>query len=328
MSGEATTSPSGTVGGEALSFEGGVEAIESLLSDDPETDLESSEETKGSEVEPDDGEPELSLDDDEDGQAAEAEDKAPSLTDDTEIVLEDGEKITLAQLKRNNLFQRDYSRKTEELARQRESYEKELHERVTQASEDIRRQREAILEYSQQFLPQEPDVEMLRSDPLGYMEAKAVYDQQMQALTRLSQQREHETRQLTEQQQKQAAEYVESERTKLFDALPKLKDPEKLKAFRTDAVSIGEKVYGVPEQDINTIADSRWMRILHDAISYQKLVAKKASTQETVKAKPKLVNRQRMSLPESRDRDAAGRFQALKKTGSVDDAIRSIMDTL
>lgn len=331
---DTTTSPSGTVDNTSLSFDEGIAAIGNLLSDDPETDLAGSDEANGSEVksevENDEGEPDLSLDDDELGEAAEVEAKASDLSDDTEIVLEDGEKISLAQLKRNNLFQRDYTRKTEELAQQRKALDQEHNERVAQASEQIRQQRDFILEFANEFIPQEPTLEMLREDPIGYMEAKATFEERMKKLSTLAEQRQGESQQLTAKQQQDAQEFAATEWNKFLDVIPKLKDEKKLEAFRHDVKEVAIKEYGLAPDELKNVIDHRYMRVLHDAIAYRKLVAKSKTVPETVAAKPKLqANRQRMSIPDVKARDAEGRFQVLKKNpNDLRAAERSIMDTL
>lgn len=327
---DTTTSPSGTVDDTSLSFDEGVAAIGNLLSDDPETDLEGSDEATGSEVQSDEDEPDLSLDDDEQGEAAEVEATASKLSDDTEIVLDDGEKISLAQLKRNNLFQRDYTRKTEELAQQRKALEQEHHERVAQAKDEIQRQRDFILEFAGDFVPQEPTLEMLREDPIGYMEAKATYEERMKKLNTLAEQRQGETQQFTARQQQEAQEFAAKEWSKFLDVIPKLKDEKKLEAFRSDVQQVAIKEYGLAPEELKNVVDHRYMRVLHDAIAYRKLVAKSKTVPEKVAATPKLqANRQRMSIPDVKARDAEGRFQVLKKNpNDLRAAERSIMDTL
>lgn len=334
MTDTAISPDSGPVDNAPLSFDKGIEAIESLLSDDPEMDLVGSDEAPGSEVKDevanDEDEPELSLDDDELGEAADVEAKASELSDDTEIVLDGGEKISLAQLKRNNLFQRDYTRKTEELAQQRKALEQEHSDRVAQATEELRKQREFILEFAGEFIPQEPTLEMLREDPIGYMEAKATYEERVRKLTTLAEQRQGETQQLTAKQQKEMEEFTAAEWSKFLDVVPKLKDETKLEAFRNDVKEIAVKDYGLDPEELQAVRDHRYMRVLHDAIAYRKLVQKSKTVPEKVAAKPKLQsNKQRMSIPDVKARDAEGRFQALKKNpNDLRAAERSIMDTL
>lgn len=332
---DTTTSPeTGPVDATPLSFDQGVSAIEGLLNDDPGTDHvepEVAPSAAASETpEGEEGEEELVLDDVELEGVAEEEPEAPkTVTDDTEVELEDGTKISIGQLKRNNLFQRDYSKKTEEFARQKEAEEARIQALRSEAENEIRQQREFVLGYAQQFMPQAPSVAMLDEkspdyDPIGYTMEKARFDQQMQHLNTIWQQKEQETVAQRQRQEEEAKAFVAEQQQKLLEALPHLKNEVRKEAFRKDIKDIGIGLYGVTEQEVNSIGDARFMRILHDAIMYQKAKAKAADVQKQVVAKPKLVQQQRMAPQAVQDRDRAGRFAQLRQEGSIDAAAKAI----
>lgn len=322
-----TTAPTGPVEAAPLSFEGGVSAIENLLSNEPEMENDGADVAKPSEVtdgvEPDDDG--LVLDDDDlDGAADEPVAAPVAITDDYEVELGDGQKISLAELKRNNLFQRDYTRKTTELAEQRKALDDDHAKRVSEAENQIRQQRELILEYASRNFPQKPSIEMLQTDPIGYMEQQAQFEQQMQVLNGIAQQREHETAAQQKAREAQEATFANDEWDKFLTKVPNLKDNAKLESFRRDVREIGVSEYGLTMEELPAIKDSRYLRILHDAIKYQQLKAKAAKTQEKVVVKPKLQQQQRMSPQSIQDRDRQGRFEALRKSGSIDAAAAAI----
>lgn len=332
---DTTTSPeTGPVDAAPLSFDQGVSAIEGLLNDDPETDHVETEVAPSNEAsdlpEGEEGDEELVLDDVELDEAAEVEAAAPpAITDDTEVELEDGTKISIGQLKRNNLFQRDYSKKTEELARFKEAEEAKIQALRSEAENEIRQQREFILGYAQQFMPQPPSKAMIDEkspdyDPIGYSIEKARYDEQMQHLQSIWQQKEQETQAEQQRQAEEAKAFVAEQQQKLLAVLPHLKDEARREAFRKDVKDIGIGLYGVTEQEVNQINDHRFMRILHDAIQYQKAKAKAAAVQKQVAAKPKLVQQQRMAPQAVQERDRQGRFAQLRKEGSIDAAAKAI----
>lgn len=332
---DTTTAPSGSVDNTSLSFDEGVAAIGNLLDDVPEMDSVEGDEAPGSEVksevETDEDEITLSLDDDEDVSGSEDLPDAPlTASDDMLVTLEDGTTISIADLKTNSMFQRTFTRKTEELKQERIAFEQQHAERVAQATEEIRKQREFILEFAGEFIPQEPTLEMLREDPIGYMEAKATFEERMKKLNALAEQRQGETQKLTAKQQQEAEEFAASEWGKFLDAIPKLKDEKKLEAFRNDVKEIAIKDYGLAPEELKAVIDHRYQRVLHDAIAYRKLVQKSKTVPEKVAAKPKLqANKQRMSIPDVKARDETGRFQALKKNpNDLRAATLSIMDTL
>lgn len=339
MTDTATTSPSGTVEQAPMSFDAGVNAIESLLSDDPETDLEGAGEAAASEgstveAQAEDDEPDLVLDDDEIDVAAQVSTEAPSEpTDDVFITLKDGEKISLGDLKRNNLFQRDYSRKTEELARHKEQLDQDFNKRVSAAEDDIRQRRDFILDNWQRFIPQEPDRAMMdersdKFDPIGYMQARAQYDDAIGRLNAMHAERVNETTSAAEKQTAEAEEFAREEWGKFLAGNKRLQDETKLKAFRDDVKSIGVEHYKLKAEELQSVTDHRFMQVLHDAIAYRKLVAKSQAAKQEITAKPKLRQQQRMSPQNVQSRDRQGRFENARQAGSIDAVARSIEDLI
>jgi len=325
-----TTSPSGTVESGPLSFNDGVSAIENLLSGDPETDLANTDEAEASADEPevDSDEPDLVIDDEADEASAEAKTAPPAVSDDTLVELSDGQKISIGELKRNNLFQRDYSRKTEEAKRAEERREAEYRERVERVEKEIRDRAELVFRLSDRIIPQKPTLEMLRDDPIGYMEAQAQYEAQVAEFNQLYAAEAQQTEAQREAAKQQELERIEAERVKMLEAMPKFKDKAKFDAFRSDVGEIGVSHYKLTPEELGSIADHRFMLVLHDAIQYRKAVAKSKQTQQEVVAKPRLEQRQRMQPQAAQVRDRQGRFEALRQSGSIDAAARAIESIL
>jgi hypothetical protein len=317
-----------------MSFDAGVNAIENLIADDPEMDLGGTDEAAEASVseasaENGDEEPNLVIDDEDADEAAEGEPEAPSeLSDDVVITLKDGEKISLGDLKRNNLFQRDYTRKTEELKQQREQLQQEFQQQVSAAETEIRQRRDFILDNWQRFIPQEPDRAMLDEDPIGYMQAKAQYDDVVARFGAMDAERQNETRALAEQQQREAEEFTANEWAKFLDGNKRLQSEEKLKAFRDDMKQIGLSHYKLTPDEIKAVTDHRFMQIMHDAVAYRKLVAKSQGAKQEITAKPKLRQQQRMAPQAVQSRDRQGRFEAARQAGSIDAVAKSIEDLI
>lgn len=326
-----TTAPSGSVASGPMSFDEGTTAIENLLSDVPEEDsIEGAQatESKPEDSVTDDDDLTLSLDD-EDVDGSEDQDNAPkTAADDMLVTMDDGTTISVADLKTNSMFQRTFTRKTEELKQERIALEQEHQRRVAEAESELSQRRELVLELASKFLPQEPSIELLQSDPLGYIEAKAQYDEQMKKLSALDQQRRAEFEAGQARQTQEFQEVKAREWDQFLTVLPKLKDTAKLEAFRKDVKEIGIAEYKLAPEELQAIVDHRYMRVLHDAIAYRKLVAKSKTTQQEVAAKPKLVQKQRMAPQSIQTRDQQGRFEQLRQTGSIDAAARAIESLL
>jgi hypothetical protein len=312
-----------------MSFDEGVSAIENLLGDVPEKDsVEDAKAKPAAEVtEPPVGDEDdallSALDDGNEGETENAEPVAPAPVPDTATVtLEDGTTISIADLKTNHMFQRVFTKKTEEMARREEQREAEYRSKVSEAENEIRQKRDLILENYHLIVPKEPSYDP--NDPVGYIEDMAHYQERMKMLNSLWQQKQQEEQKTTEQREAEVAEFMATQKQLLVQKLPHLKDDGKREAFKKDIADIGGTVYGVTPEEVSQIADARYMQILHDAIAYQKLKAKAATVQKQVVAKPKLVQQQRMAPQTIQERDRQGRFESLRKSGSIDAAARAI----
>lgn len=324
-----TTAPSGSVEAAPLSFDEGVSAIENLLGDVPDTDSVEDARAKPADAVT---EPPVGDEDDallsalDDGNEAETETSEPAapapIPDTATVTLEDGTTISIADLKTNHMFQRVFTKKTEELARHKDQLDADYKAKVSEAENEIRQKRDLILENWQLIVPKEPVYD--QNDPVSFLEETAAYNERMKVLNTLWQQKQQEAQKANEQQQAQANEFIAAQKQLLVQKLPHLKDEGKREAFKKDIADIGGKVYGITSEEVGSIADARYIQILHDAIAYQKLKAKAASVQKQVVAKPKLVQQQRMAPQTIQERDRQGRFESLRKTGSIDSAARAI----
>jgi copper chaperone CopZ len=333
---DTTTAPSGSVEATPMSFDQGVSAIKNLLGDVPDDDRPDSVEDATAKPaanvteQPagDDDDVLLSaLDDEGSAEEVETSTEAPATIPDTAMVtLADGTSISIADLKTNGMFQRVFTKKTEELKAEKTALHEEHQRKVSEAENEIRQKRDLILENYHLIVPKEPVYDP--NDPVGFIEETAMYQERMRMLNGLWQQKQQEEHQMSEKQQAELADYVAEQKQLLVQKLPHLKDEGKREAFRKDITDIGGKVYGVTSEEVNAIADARYMQILHDAIAYQKLKAKAATVPKQVAAKPRLVQQQRMAPQAIQDRDRQGRFESLRKSGSIDAAARAIEDLL
>lgn len=324
-----TTAPSGSVEASPMSFDEGVSAIENLLGDVPDTDSVEDAKAKPADTvtEPPVGDEDddllSALDDGNEGQSETSEPAAPATVPDTAMVtLDDGTTISIADLKTNNMFQRVFTKKTEELKAERNALHEEHQRKVSEAENEIRQKRDLILENYHLIVPKEPVYDP--NDPVSFIEETALYNERMKMLNGLWQQKQQEEQQAKERQQNEMAEYLAAQKQLLIQKLPHLKDDGKREAFKKDVAEIGGKIYGVTSEEVSQIADARYVQILHDAIAYQKLKAKAADAQKQVAAKPKLVQQQRMAPQTVQERDRQGRFESLRKSGSIDAAARAI----
>jgi len=267
------------------------EADEEAAFDEGSADAEEPNDDAGqAEAEADDeAEAEAKTDDEVEDEAEEDESDGPA-----EIEIEiDGQSIRLTpdEVKAGYLRASDYTRKTQEVARDREAIAEER-----KAFEAQRQQAYQQFEQELQILAslqeQEPDWERIADeDPLGYQKQRVAWDKKQAARNSLIQ--EHRRRAAAQQQQT-AAERQKALRQQaemLPTLVPEWKDPV---AMQKGQAELRQALIddGFPAQAVDSIGDARLVRWLLDAKRYrdgEKATAKTEIVKKKVAAKPKVV---------------------------------------
>lgn len=321
--------PKGTVDGD-----GPVETEDRLadILEDPETDTDEDEvqaddtpddiEDDGDEADEDD-EGEESEDSDEDD--AGDDDDGP---DDTEIKggriaprnakvkLDDGTLTTVEDLLKGTLRQSDYSRKTQDLAREREELKAEV-ERNSQASQELAQQRELVDAMLEQWKPRPP--ENPQEDPMGWITYQQQVDAWNQWQSHLKGQMQSARERAEAEQREKTMALLEKENERLIQAIPAFGDPAKRQNLFDDLVKFGTDQYGFTREEIGSIADNRMIRALFDLRQAKARAAKAPEVKDKVSKKPKVM---RGSKRGSDGKNSAKRaaMDRLRETGSARDA--------
>lgn len=325
----------GTVEDTSLSNRQGDEAIGNLLDNLGPDLVEDEEQAQAPAAQaapsPDEGESDddgLVIDDEGESQSEDAPEEQEFnggrfASDDAKVKLEDGTTISVAELKRNNLFQKDYSKKTEELATHRKMFEQETRQ-VKEHVDRIVQQREVILTLADELLPQEPVMPTDPNDPvafLDYQREKVLWDQKQGKLRSLVEAKK--------QQEIEKTEAVKAEELKiLHDLMPIMKTDAGKKAWLAEAAPIAMEAWGLTPEILGAIPSGIQIKILDEAIRYRKALAKqKAGKQPPPQAQqqqPRIIQKQRMaSTPQQRDANTA--LERLRNTGSARDAEAALM---
>jgi hypothetical protein len=247
---------------------------ESVVEDEPEEQIEAeddSQEADTAENSEDDGEePDLTDDEDEDYEETDVP-ETPSLY----AVKVDGEEkqVTLEELKRDYSGQAYIQKGMQEAAAARKEAES-----IFQTLQTERQQFLATLENIQQQgvmkAPQAPDIRLMDTDPIGYMQQKAHYDNNVQEYQ--SQQRQlydQAQRHNALQEQARKAELQQQTR-RLIEAIPEFGDPEKAPVLQNKLLQFASK-YGLSAEEVASTVDARLVQVLYDAYKYNRLSAVK-----------------------------------------------------
>lgn len=217
------------------------------------------------------------------------------------------------ELKEALLRQADYTRKTQEVAEQRRAVEERA--QVLEQQQRVMAQTfDKAVEFreAQKRLAQFEQIDwytLAQNDPTQATQLNIAYQQaQREAQAKYGEwkQAEQQTQQLTEQQRQQMLVEAEKElRARLPDFGPQV----------AQKIARVAKDYGITDQEINAIADPRYVHILHDAMKWRSLQAEKPQAMKKVAEAPKVI-KPKAAQPKQTNRAA---LERLRKSGRPED---------
>ncbi len=307
--------------------------ISDLLDDSEGNPVEEHEEANAAPDEEDDplglgeeADEETDADDDPDGQP---EIKGGRFAPDTaKVTLDDGTVITVKELKRNNLYHAGFTQKTQELAKEKETFDSERRE-LSEYAQSLNQARDYVAWYAETHLPKDPGPYAGAPDDfIGYQEwqkSRDAWQMHAQAYQAFQYQKEQDEQKRTGETMAQAKKRHEAERAKLLEAIPVLKDPTKGKQVWDNIVNGAQEHYQLTAQEVNSVGDHRMLKVLRDALAYRQLKAKAPKVKEEVAKRP--VNPGRRQAPRAQQVKAAqGRLERLKRDPSLENGAASLMD--
>lgn len=244
----------------------------------------------------------------------------------------DGEEITVEELKRGNLRQRDYTRKTQELAEARKQLEAN-YEEIQRERAQYAQMLPALQERLQQPVEQEPDWDTLYdTDPTMAAKAERQWRKQQEERTAQLQAVEAERQRMMglEQQrlEQMQARYFEEQRQILPELIPEWRDSSVASKEAKDIRGFLLKE-GFSEQDVNGLTNATLVKLARKAMLYDQgqtratEAKKKPKTQKTKTLKAG--SRSTQPRPKSEQQQA---LQRVRQTGRVQDAAAAIKTLL
>jgi len=244
----------------------------------------------------------------------------------------DGEEITVEELKRGNLRQRDYTRKTQELAEARKQLEVN-YEEIQRERAQYAQMLPALQERLQQPVEQEPDWDTLYdTDPTMAAKAERQWKKQQEERQAQLQAVEAERQRMMglEQQrlEQMQAQYFEQQRELLPELIPEWRDNSVASKEAKDIRGFLLKE-GFSEQDVNGLTNATLVKLARKAMLYDQgqtratEAKRKPKTQKTKTLKAG--SRSTQPRPKSEQTQA---LQRVRQTGRVQDAAAAIKTLL
>jgi|TARA_Y100000033_G_scaffold17380_1_gene16288 hypothetical protein len=295
------------------------EQTENPIEEEPTEELVNEEEI----IEDDEPfEEELEVEEEEDShedQVEEEEEQQPQLY----TIKVDGEdvEVTLDELQNGYSRQRDYTRKTQELAEQRKSIEakqKEISEKDAIYSQLLPKM-EATLKGE---LGNEPDWNALyEADPIAYVREKDLWNEKKQKLQAVQDEATRLQQEQVAKQQKELEEFIKHGNEQLLKLIPEWQDNEVASKEKMAIRNYGINVLGYTAEQMDQVYDYRHLLGLRNAWMYDKtLKATKVKPTEK-KAVARTARPGTSNVPKSASPVKKAK-QRLAKSGKVQDAAK------
>jgi hypothetical protein len=214
-----------------------------------------------------------------------------------------------------------------ELAANRKELETRQAE-IAQRSHEFERVTNMAVELLAAQLPQQPDMSLLNTDPIGYMQQKGAYDQHIAQLQQIVGAKQQHAQQQQAEQQQAMQTWAQGEAEALVTAMPELKQPEKARQFHNDIVKLGE-TYGFTPAEIAGNYDHRYLLMARDLLKMQSLMAAKPKALDKAKDAPPVQKPGARSSQNEAGRQARKeKMDRLRQTGSLNDGASVIRDLI
>lgn len=229
--------------------------------------------------------------------------------------------VTLDDLKRSFAGQGYIQKRMQEVAAVR----KEAETVYNALNQERAQLAQALSVYQQQLSaagnPQPPSKDLLKTDPIRYLEEEAAYREGMEQRQALAQQQAYLMQQQSEQQGRAYKAYLAEQAQLLTQRIPDFADAKKAGELKRALIEAGSQHYGFSPEELQGVSDARHVQVLHDAMRYRQLMAGKERVQEKVAQ----VNRP-VVRPGAKRTETDGKKSVIEKarsrmrsTGSVDD---------
>jgi hypothetical protein len=281
-------------------------------------------EEANAESEDDSEESEDSDDDDEDDAEDEEEDAdEANKTEPVYTIKVDGteKQVTLSELKRGYSGQQFVQKGMQEAAAQRKQAE-EVYAALLNERQQISQLYQQIQGGQIATPPKAPTRELFDSDPIGYMEAKLNYDEQVAQYQQQQAQFQQLSAQQSQAQQVARQAYLQQEVENLKSVIPELANPAHAGKFKDQILQAGA-AYGYTADEISQVVESRALHVLRDAMKYREIMSgKKKADEKAQSARPKTtpIKAGSKKLVKS-NKDVLQKKTNLKRSGSIEDAL-------
>ena len=298
------------------------EAVTEEPSQEPEIkEAEVDQEAIVDDDEGEESEPEYDDSDEDEEYEDEPEQEADQAGPETFTIKVDGEQVevTLDDLKRDYSGQA-YIQKGMKQAAEAKKQAEAAYTQLGQQQQQLQNLMQNLQQEGVMAQPIPPSAQMATDDPLGYMEAKAQYDENLVKFQTQRYQIAQQQQGIRQAQEQATQAHLQEQMTELTKLIPDLGDADKAAKIKENLVKFGATV-GYSKEEISQVTDARAVNTLHKAMLYDQMMAGKTKVDAKVKKSKPLIKGGAKKMPQNSAAKAAKQRRAnLKKSGSLQDA--------
>jgi hypothetical protein len=222
-------------------------------------------------------------------------------------------KVSLKELESGFMMQKDYQRKTAELARAREQLTQEVQKMVEPErqsyTQNLQILQQAVLGLAAPELQSVNWEQLASEDPAKYVQLTAKAQRVQQMLSHIQNQQQ----QAQQQALQQAAQQCQKMLTDPIQGIPNWGAEVAQTIIQTGTT------YGYSPEELAQVVDYRHIKVLHDLAEYNKLKAAKPGVEKKVTVVPKVL-KPGAPAGDLQAKKETELSQKLRKSGSVNDA--------
>lgn len=216
--------------------------------------------------------------------------------------------------KLENDFRADYTRKTQEVAAERQQIHA-AYQQTEQLSQQLQHAQSVLAQFYQQAIGEPPSLELAQSDPHSYLIQRELHQQRVAQFQQLMGQGQQLTQQQRHMQMQQMQEALQAEFQKAAKVIPEIADPAKRAQLTQRFSGVIEK-YGYSAQDLANVADHRVLLMLRDLEKYHGRQQAAGSVKEKLANVPPKVQKPGVATQDGgRSAKAAQAKQQFMKSG-------------
>jgi hypothetical protein len=237
----------------------------------------------------------------------------------------DGQESTvpLSEILKSYQLSKHVNDKSQELANQRKAFEADREKQVTEIKQRLIEAQALSQDLEQSLMAEHNSIDwtaLRTTDPAEFAAKKQEFNERWNQIQGKKMRATAEAQKFQQEQHEKVKKHIETERAKWRDVVPEWKDDKRFEAERGEIVSY-LRGQGISDEDISSLYDSRQIKIIRNAMLYEKSSKAATIAQKKVALLPKVLKPgTQTTKSDSRTEKDKELSTRLRKSGRLEDA--------